>query len=108
MTINMNLEPAAYDHGYRLKDSDSWTDINNAWVSPQGSVYIVKWYGHETFARDVHDMSTSDLESKGWIHWSFGEITNWDKPYYTRAQKDSLYFLMMGVGDKTGANKIIE
>ena len=93
--------------GYRLRDDDDWNGIYNAWVSPQGTVYYVFYWGHAPFAYSRHRTTCYDLERMGWIHWSFGSIAN-TSTRMTRAQRDSVVYLMIGIGDNSGAEKLLK
>lgn len=97
-----------YPFGYRLKDSDDWNNICNAWIAPNGTVYYVFSWGHCPFAFSRHGKDVSALEKDGWIHWSGCEVANYPTPRYTKAQRESLCYLFMGVGDNEGAMKILE
>lgn len=58
----------------------------SAWIDPLGKFFPVDDCGHSHFAE--FNYGTYDLESKGWVHLSFGNL------YYNRirqAQVDTLY-----------------
>lgn len=93
--------------GYRLTDDDNWNGIYNAWVSPQGTVYYVFYWGHAPFAHAHRHANVDDLERAGWVHWSNGHIANYNIRM-TRAQRDSMVYLMMGIGDNYGAEKLLK
>ena len=46
----------------------------SAWVDPLGKFYAVPDCGHSRWAEEFYGEYESSLESKGWVHISFGSI----------------------------------
>lgn len=64
---------------------------SSAWIDPSGKFYPVRDCGHSEFA-EFH-FGTYDLEAKGWVHLSFGNIYHGGK--VRQSQLDTLFDVLM-------------
>jgi hypothetical protein len=64
---------------------------SSAWIDPSGKFYPVRDCGHSEFA-EFH-FGTYDLEGKGWVHLSFGNVYHGGK--VRQSQLDTLFDVLM-------------
>ncbi len=64
-------------------------ETENAWLSPEGELFVVDRYGHDLFAGD-RGMSQKSMSMEGWVRLSEGD---WRRPWgeYTQTQIDVIF-----------------
>ena len=68
---------------------------SSAWIDPTGKFFPVRDCGHEEFAYHEFETSASALETRGWLHVSFGDIHRSRSWSVTNSQLDTLYDTLM-------------
>lgn len=65
---------------------------SSAWVDPLGKFFAVPDCGHSRWAEEYYGEYESSLESKGWVHISFGSI--FTRRPLRQAQIDMLFDIL--------------
>ncbi len=65
-------------------------EIEHAWLSPEGELFVVDRYGHDAFAGE-RGMSQKSMSLEGWVRLSEAD---WRRPWggeYTQPQIDVIF-----------------